>query len=393
MLTCTTGLRPVDPDPQSRPEDRVASGGLSLHCQESRCGRNWKQVYGASEADGTAGGLAAGAQASGARPGEARGLSYWLHRGAGLLACAAALVACTSAQAETGVEAWLRYAPLDEPALTQYRQAVPATVLTLSNDPLQLTARDEVIRGIRGMLGRTLRIAPSTPAEPSIQIGTLAQLHLQATLAPESYWLKSSGRNILIAGADDRGVLYGAFALLRKIALGEPIANLDEKQSPRIPIRWVNQWDNLDGTIERGYGGRSIFWENLHARADLSRAADYGRLLASLGINGCSINNVNANPRVLAPDFIPRDRAHRRRLPSLGRARRHRGRFRQPQDHRRPRHFRSARSQSRRLVGGQSRRDLQAPFPISAASCSRPIPKAAWVRPPMAAPTPTPPTS
>jgi alpha-glucuronidase len=47
----------------------------------------------------------------------------------------------------------------------------------------------------------------------------------------------------------------------------------------------VNQWDNLDGTIERGYGGRSIFWENDHARADLTRVADYGRLLASLGIN------------------------------------------------------------------------------------------------------------
>ena len=57
-----------------------------------------------------------------------------------------------------------------------------------------------------------------------------------------------------------------------------------------------------------------------HARADLSRVSDYGRLLASLGINGCSINNVNANPRILASDFIPRNRAHRRRVPSLGRA-------------------------------------------------------------------------
>ena len=259
MSTCTTGLRPVDPDPRSCPKAPVASD---------------------------------------ARDGQAR-------RGAGLLACAAALTLVPSAYTETGIEAWLRYAPLDEPALTLYRQAVPVTVLTLSDTPLQLTARDEIIRGIRGMLGRTLRIAPSQPAEPAIQIGTLAQLHLQATLAPESYWLKSSGRNILVAGSDDRGALYGAFALLRKIALGEPLANLDEKQSPRIPIRWVNEWDNLDGTIERGYGGRSIFWDNLHARDDLTRVADYARLLASLGINGCSINNVNANPRALASDFIP----------------------------------------------------------------------------------------
>ncbi len=71
------------------------------------------------------------------------------------------------------------------------------------------------------------------------------------------------------------------------------------------PVRWVNHWDNLDGSIERGYGGRSIFWDNGAARADLSRVNDYGRMLASLGINGASINNVNVNPRILAPDFLP----------------------------------------------------------------------------------------
>jgi alpha-glucuronidase len=67
----------------------------------------------------------------------------------------------------------------------------------------------------------------------------------------------------------------------------------------------VNQWDNLDGSIERGYGGRSIFWENGHVRDDLARVSDYGRMLASLGINACSINNVNANPKILAAEFIP----------------------------------------------------------------------------------------
>ena len=69
--------------------------------------------------------------------------------------------------------------------------------------------------------------------------------------------------------------------------------------------RWVNQWDNLDGSIERGYGGRSIFWDRCTRAQDLTRVAEYGRLLASLGINACAINNVNANPRMLAPDFLP----------------------------------------------------------------------------------------
>ena len=100
-------------------------------------------------------------------------------------------------------------------------------------------------------------------------------------------------------------MLYGAFALLRKIALGEPIDALDEKQAPYAPIRWVNQWDNLDGSIERGYGGRSIFWDSGHARPDLTRVTEYGRMLASLGIDACAINNVNANPRLLTSAFIP----------------------------------------------------------------------------------------
>ncbi|MBV9401551.1 MAG: glucosiduronase, partial [Bryobacterales bacterium] len=82
-------------------------------------------------------------------------------------------------------------------------------------------------------------------------------------------------------------------------------AALKEARSPYTPVRWVNHWDNLDGSIERGYGGRSLFWEAGRARADLSRVNDYARLLASVGINGCSINNVNVNPRILASDFLP----------------------------------------------------------------------------------------
>jgi alpha-glucuronidase len=109
----------------------------------------------------------------------------------------------------------------------------------------------------------------------------------------------------VVTAANDRGVLYGTFALLRKIALGEAVTNLDERDSPYAPLRWVNQWDNLDGSIERGYGGRSLFWDHDRVRDDLGPVVDYGRLLASLGINGCAINSVNADLRMLSPEFIP----------------------------------------------------------------------------------------
>src|SRR5262249_44680100 len=135
------------------------------------------------------------------------------------------------------------------------------------------------------------------------------QLKLWQNLGPEAYWLKTvrnGGLNYtVVTGATDRGVLYGAFGLLRKIALKQPLADLDEVQSPSSPVRWINHWDNLNGTIERGYGGPSIFWEKAKVREDLSRVRDYARMLASVGINACSINSVNTDVRVITPEYLP----------------------------------------------------------------------------------------
>jgi alpha-glucuronidase len=205
------------------------------------------------------------------------------------------ILAATLLTAETGHDAWLRYAPLNNPPLT------PAVLEVTGNSPLLASARDELIRGIRGMTGKTLRLASGLPKEPAIRIAVEA-----ASLKPGGYSLKTEAdHSIAITGADDAGVLYGAFALLRKIADGESLTALDERQSPYAPVRWVNQWDNLDGSIERGYGGRSIFWDAGAVRKDLQRVRDYGRLLASLGINGATIDNVNADKRLLSPEFIP----------------------------------------------------------------------------------------
>ncbi|HEV3200189.1 MAG TPA: alpha-glucuronidase family glycosyl hydrolase [Bryobacteraceae bacterium] len=219
--------------------------------------------------------------------------------------------------AETGASAWLRYDALSENAIRQYRAALPAAVTSYGDSPAIGSARRELIRGIRGMLGRTLRVEAQLAVESAIVLGTVAQirqaapqLHLDVVqIGAQGYWLTTArvggAVHMVIAASDDRGVLYGVFAFLRRIAAGESVAAMNDRQTPYSPVRWVNQWDRLDGSIERGYGGRSIFWDNLHVREDLSRVTEYGRLLASLGINGCSINNVNADPRVLGADFIP----------------------------------------------------------------------------------------
>lgn len=226
------------------------------------------------------------------------------------------LMAAAALHAESGHDAWLRYAALDGSVLSQYREALPAVVASVGEPGAVESARGELIRGVRGMLGRTLRVEAALPRESALILGTLEdlrraapQLGLEAAPAADGYWLKTVGvgpvRYTVVTAANDRGVLYGTFALLRKVALGESVSDLDEKSTPYAPLRWVNQWDNLDGSIERGYGGRSLFWDDDHVRDDLRPVADYGRLLASLGINGCAINSVNADRRLLSPEFVP----------------------------------------------------------------------------------------
>ena len=233
-----------------------------------------------------------------------------------LCALAAAVLQPSRVSAETGYQAWLRYAPLPEVTARQYREIVPAVVVVLGDDgPVRAPATRSSAACVACSEGPCVsrpasRTNPrSSSAHERAAADASSALFLDGRLEPDAYHVKlirSADTPYLVVTADtDRGVLYGAFALLRRMALGQPLTSLDEEQTPAAPIRWVNQWDNLDGTIERGYGGRSIFWEDGHSRADLTRVSDYGRLLASIGINAVAINSVNANPRVLSDELIP----------------------------------------------------------------------------------------
>ena len=159
----------------------------------------------------------------------------------------AGLLAGGSAPAETGRDAWLRYAALDETAARQYRATLPAVVASFGDSPLIESARQELLRGVRGMLARTLRVEPRLPGENAIVIGTIDSLRKEAPslgiageLAQDGYRLRTvvsgSARYTVITAANSRGVLYGVFALLRKIAFHEPADAVDEVQTPYAPI-------------------------------------------------------------------------------------------------------------------------------------------------------------
>jgi alpha-glucuronidase len=232
-----------------------------------------------------------------------------------LLASAASL----AAHAETGADGWLRYAPISNVAVVHRYDALPSRIVVLGDTEIDRAAVAELQRGLGSMLGRTFTISHSPGQLPdgsdAIVIGSIAGLkrsfsitQSDAPLKPEAFTfgpkLEGSSRRFIIFGGDQRGELYGVFRLLDLVATEKALPTKPLTESPSAPIRWVNQWDNLDGSIERGYAGRSIFFDDGHVRADLSRAADYARLLASIGINGCTVNNVNSDLRTLTPEML-----------------------------------------------------------------------------------------
>jgi len=230
-----------------------------------------------------------------------------------------AIVGGPFARADTGREAWLRYAPREQRrARGKYKHQT--TKIIRAGDSLVIkTAEDELIRGLRGMLGPDWLASRGLPERILLSgSGQSKTFHPGSPVEEDGFSISTrrceEADCILIAGGGDRGVLFGVFALLSKIARGENISALNEVQNPGAKIRWVDQWDNLDGSIERGYAGRSIFFEGGNVRADWKRASEYARLLASVGINGCNVNNVNANPRVLQGPFCRRSRALRTRF-------------------------------------------------------------------------------
>ena len=221
------------------------------------------------------------------------------------------LVAASRAAAD--VDSWLRYAPLD-PAIAKQYQKLPWHVVVLGDSPILKNAEAELLSGIPKMTGRNLSAAQKISGD-AIVLATLQQaqrlvpgLSPRSGLSSDGYWMTRVKMRksdcLLITSSTERGVLYGTFGLLRKIAQGESLDRIDEVQNPAARIRWIDQWDNLDGSIERGYGGRSIFFDSGKVREDLTRAGQYARLLASIGITTCTINNVNAAPQVLDSTFI-----------------------------------------------------------------------------------------
>ncbi|GGE81445.1 alpha-glucuronidase family glycosyl hydrolase [Sphingomonas prati] len=208
--------------------------------------------------------------------------------GLSLLACA------TAAQAEDGYRLWMRYAPA-----TASQTADPVTVRG-EQTPMLAAAAAELRRANPAGLGPVMLAHANDPAVTALRLPV-------ATLGDEGYLVRSvtiDGRPVTLVTGTDRGILYGTFALLRHLATGAAPTRIDLTSRPRVGLRMLNHWDNLDGVVERGYAGRSLWdWWTLPDYRD-PRYTDYARANASLGINGTVLNNVNAKVESLTPRYI-----------------------------------------------------------------------------------------
>ena len=169
-------------------------------------------------------------------------------------------------------------------------RSLAGRTLTIANSftgPVAHRASEELAMGLGALYEATV----SSDANGSADITLIRD----ETLPPESYHIQAKTGRCTISGGDEAGALYGVFALLRELQMAGTdwtAFTLDQQRSPANALRMLNHWDNLPGDIERGYSGKSFFFEDNRIMVN-QRTIDYARMAASMGINGVVLNNVN----------------------------------------------------------------------------------------------------
>jgi len=216
--------------------------------------------------------------------------------------------------AEDGYRLWLRYVPVAGPWRSRYR-AGATELVGADASPTLRAARAELLRGLTGLLQLQPQSMTSVTRDGAIVFGTPRSSALVKSLpldlrqaGTEGYLIRTltiDGHGATVIAANtDVGVLYGAFGFLRLLQTRQPIRHLDIASSPKISRRVLDHWDNLNGSVERGYAGDSLWkWESLPEYLS-PRYTDYARACASIGINGAVLDNVNASPFILTPFYL-----------------------------------------------------------------------------------------
>ncbi len=229
---------------------------------------------------------------------------------AALLTCGLFAVPAPAALAdepadEDGSALWLRYTAIERGMYKEELAGFAGAIVLQESGQVLTTAAEELQAGLASFLGEQPSIVETSEAEKGILLGTGANPEVARAvgedtleaLGEEGYAIRTVAQGdadiLVVAGGGEKGVLYGVFRLLEHIQCRRPLENMDLTSRPAIQWRVLDQWDNWDGSIERGYAGKSIYqWSELPGTVD-ERYTAFARANASVGINTIVINNVN----------------------------------------------------------------------------------------------------
>ena len=229
------------------------------------------------------------------------------------------LLNISSLNADDGYKLWLRYNLVkDSSKLDQYRQLIKGWIIEGESSTIK-AAKEELEIGLSGLMS-SIAFLPNPKGEiingiliaatykSSSLLKKLGLKNKLKNISSEGYLIlseKIDGKRVTIITAnEDIGVLYGVFHFLRLLQTNSDISNLNIESSPKIKLRLLNHWDNLDRTSERNYAGFSIWdWHRLPDYIS-PQYIDYARANASIGINGAALNNVNANATILTHRYL-----------------------------------------------------------------------------------------
>jgi len=217
--------------------------------------------------------------------------------------CFAVATLATVAHAEDGYDLWLRYKPVEASYAAQYK---PHAIAIVGNEtPILNSAKAELKRGLDGLLTQ------DTPLTQTVTDGAIVLQTGDTSFSEEGFRIDADtidGHAVTVIRAKtDQGALYGVFRYLRQVQTRQPITAITD--APKIKLRVIDHWDNLNGSVERGYSGTSIFdWWRLPDIVD-PRLTDYARAEASIGVNGVVLNNVNAKADSLTQPYLQKAEA------------------------------------------------------------------------------------
>ncbi|MBN1996847.1 alpha-glucuronidase [candidate division KSB1 bacterium] len=224
------------------------------------------------------------------------------------------LISCCAGQ-DDGYRLWLKYSNIqDVDRLDEYCRF--GGIYVFGDTPTHSIIRRELRQGFHGICGKEIPLLNS-PENAGVLVGIYGKSGIIRQIIPEidtlqlvkdgfyiRFIVSENDGRLVVTAKTTPGLLYGTFHLLRILNTEVTLQDINFCENPKIQYRLLNHWDNVNGSVERGYAGRTLWkWDEL-PDTKRQRYEDYARANASIGINGTVLNNVNANPVFLTRDYL-----------------------------------------------------------------------------------------